>query len=181
MVAFSPRFAFLATLCTIAALSSAPISDAAVLRLRASDLASTEMASTHTNSEAATWMPRRSSHVVGDAPVLPLPQGLAGSQRKYADTRDRPSGSPSGGDAHDGEGVFEGHDANDSTYDDNGSVLKKSGKANAKVRISWISAHFLQSFSFMEQGRRWNSFRPITRLNESWFGGEYGTRSRYSH
>lgn len=144
MVAFSPRFAFLAMLCAIAAISSAPISDAAVLRFRASDIASTEMTSTNTNSESATWKPRRSSHVVGDAPVLPLPQGLGGSQKKYADTRNRPSGSSSGGDAHDGEGVSEGHDADGTTYDDDGSVLKKSGKAKARVRISRIRVHFFR-------------------------------------
>lgn len=126
MAAFSPRFALLATLCALAALSSAPISDAAVLRLRASDLASTEMTSTHACSEAATSMPRRSFHVVDDAPVLPLP---GGSERKYADMSDSPSGSLSGG----------GHESEDS--DDNGSVPKKGRKAKARVRISRIRVH----------------------------------------
>ena len=149
MAAFSPRFAFLATLCALAALSSAPISDAAVLRLRVSDLTSTEMTSTGTDSEAAAWMPRRSSHEVVGAPVLPLPQGPGGSQKKYAGTSDRPSGSPYGGDAHGEKDVFEGHDAEDSTYDDNGSVSKKSGKAKARVRISCTLVHCLQSFSFI--------------------------------
>ena len=149
MVTFSPRFAFLATLCALAAISSAPISDAAVLRLRASDLASTEMTSTHTDSEAGTWMPRRSSHVADDAPVLPLPQGLGGSQKKSADTSDRPSGPSSGGEAHGEKDVFEGQDAEDSTYDDNGPVSKKSGKAKARVRISRSRVHCLRSFSFI--------------------------------
>ena len=90
-------------------------------------------------------MPRRSSHVVDDAPVLPLPQGLGGSQQTYADTSDRPSGSPSGAGAHGEKDVFEGHDAEDS--DDNGSVSKKSRKSKARVRISRICVHCLRSFT----------------------------------
>jgi hypothetical protein len=137
MVALSPRFTLLAALCALVAITSAPISDAAVLPLRASDLASTEM----TLTQAATLSDRRSSHVVDGTPVLPLPEDIGGSQKKYADSDDGHSSSPSGGNLHGEKDGFAGHDTEDSTYDDGGAVPKKGGKAKVKVRNSPSLVH----------------------------------------
>ncbi len=134
MAALSPRFTFLAALCALVAISSAPISDAAVLPLRASDLASTEMTLTQAYSGAATLSDRRSSHVVDGTPVLPLPEDLGGSQKKYADSDD-------GRNLHGEKDGFAGHDTEDSTYDDSGAVSKKGGKAKVKVRNSRSLVH----------------------------------------
>ena len=107
MVAISPRFTFLATLCALAALSSAPITGAAVLHLpRASDLASN-----YAHSGASTFLSRRSSHVVDASPVLPLPKGLGGSQKKSADSGDSPSSSPSGDESHAEKDASTGHES----------------------------------------------------------------------
>jgi len=141
MVALSPRFTFLAALCALVAISSAPISDAAVLPLRASGLASAEMTLTQAYSGAATLSDRRSSHVVDGTPVLPLPEDLGGSQKKYADSDDGHSSSPSGGNLHGEKDGFASHDTEDSTYDDSGAVSKKVGKAKVKVRNSRSLVH----------------------------------------
>jgi hypothetical protein len=150
MVAISPRFTFLATLCALAALSSAPISDAAVLRLpRASDPASTKVTSAYAHSGASTFLSRRSSHVVNNSPVLPLPKGLGGSQRKSADSSDSLSSSPSGDESHGEKDATTGHDAEDSIHDDSSVVHKKGGEAKGKVRI-FATLRLL--FSFIRVG-----------------------------
>ena len=146
MIAISPRFTFLATLCALAALSSAPISDAAVLRLRASDLASTEVTSNYAQSGASTFLSRRSSHVVDDSPVLPLPKGLGGSSKKPADSGDSLSDSPSDDESHGEKDASTGHDNEDSTYDDSSVVHKKGGKAKVKVRILRLCIYCSHSF-----------------------------------
>jgi hypothetical protein len=133
MVALSPRFTFLAMLCTLAALSSAPISDAVVLPLRASDLASTEMTSNRGHSgAAATFFPRRPSQVLDDTPALPLPKGFGGLQKDPANSDDSPSGSPSGGDPHGEKDASAGEDSTDAG---SSAVSTNGGKAKAKVRI----------------------------------------------
>jgi len=137
MVAISPRFTFLATLCALAALSSAPISDAAVLRLpRASDLASTEVTSNYAHSGASTFLSRRSSHVVDGSPVLPLPKGLG--EKKSADSGDSLSSSPSGDGSHEEKDASTGHDSS--------VVHKEAGEAKVKVRISRPCVYCSHSF-----------------------------------
>jgi hypothetical protein len=148
MVTLSPRFTFLATLCALAALSSAPISDAAVLGLRASDPALADVASGRSHAGAATWFPRHSSHVVDDPPLLPLPKSPGESYKNYADSGDSPSSSgnkydqkiPSAGGSHGekGKDVSAGDGNKDSQYDDNGAVPKEGGK----VRVRIFRSHF---------------------------------------
>ena len=147
MVALSPRFTLLATLCALAALSSAPISDAAVLRLRAPDLASN-----YAYSGASTLLSRRSSYVVGDSPVLPLPKGLVGSQNKSADSSGGLSSSPSGGEPHGDKDVSAGHDTEESTDDDSTAVHNKGGEVKVKVRISRSRVYCFGLFSFIRVG-----------------------------
>ncbi|KAI0292286.1 hypothetical protein BC826DRAFT_446560 [Russula brevipes] len=169
MVALSPRFTFLATLCVLAAFSSVPISDAAVLRLRASDAGLTEMMSSNRQTGAAAWFPSRSSHAVGDPPVLPLPKG---SGKDFGDSGDGPSGSRSEDDrkTRAGRGPQEDKDAstgdNDehNPYEVNGAVSKKG--ENTKVK-----------------DRRWNPYNPIKKLSGSWFGDnhDYHARASYRH
>jgi hypothetical protein len=140
-LAISPRFTFLAMLCTLAALSSAPISDAVVLPLRASDLASTEMTSNRAHSGAATFFSRRSS--------LPLPKGFGGSQKDLANSDDSPSGSPSGGDPHGEKDASAGEDSTDAG---SSAVSTKAGKAKAKVRISRPFVRCFRLFLFVRIG-----------------------------
>ena len=151
MVTLSPRFTFLATLCALAALSSAPISDAAVLSLRASDPALTNMASGHSHAGAATWFPRHSSHVVDDPPILPLPKSSGKSFKNYADSGDSRSGldnkddqkSPSASGSHGEKDVPAGDRNKDSTYEDSGAISKEGEKV--EVRNSDLIVHDLQS------------------------------------
>jgi hypothetical protein len=134
MVTLTPRFTFLATLCALAALSSAPISDAAVLRLHASASALTNMASGHSHAEAATWFPRHSSHVLEDPPVLPLPKGSGEAIKNYADSGDSSGSSSSKGDrkipSPDGSRGEKEVSAGD---DDNGAVPREGGKVKVRV------------------------------------------------
>lgn len=105
MVALSPRFTFLATVCALAALSSAPVSDAALLRLRASDPALANMAPGH-------WLRSHSSSAADRPPVLsPLKSTPVESHKDLADSSDSPG----------------------SSGDDNGNVHAEGGKV--KVRI----------------------------------------------
>ena len=180
MVTLTPRFTFLATLCALAALSSAPISDAAVLRLRTSASALTNMASGHSHAEVATWFPRHSSHVLEDPPVLPLPKEFGESTKNFTDSGDSSGNSsskgdrkiPSTGGSRGEKEVSTGDNDNDPSYDDNGAVPREKGKV--KVRVSDIIIYHLQSSHSFEQGRRWNPFRPIRQLSELWFGGKLG-------
>lgn len=138
MVALSPRFTFLATLCAIAALSSAPISDAAVLRSRSSAPALANMGSSHSHAEAATWLPRHSSHVVEDLPVLPPPKSSGESHKVYADSGDSSSNKddrkiPSAVSSNGENDVSAGDGDKDSLYDDNGAVPKERGKVKVCI------------------------------------------------
>lgn len=167
MVTLSPKFTLLATLCALAALSSAPISDAAVLRLRASDPALTNMASGHSQAGAATWFPRHSSHVVDDPPVLPLPQTSGKSYKNYADSGDSRNSLgnkddqkiPSAGGSHEEKAVSAGDRNRYSPYDNNGAVPKEGGKV--KVRISDLIDHHFQSSLFVRIGSPLEPFPSV--------------------
>jgi hypothetical protein len=126
MVALSPRFTFLATICVLAALSSAPVSDAAVLRSRASDPALANMAPGH-------WFRSHSSRVADLPAVLPLPKIPVESHKKSADSSDSPSSSgnkndqkvPSAGGSHGEKDV--------SSDGDNGGVHEEGGKIRVRI------------------------------------------------
>ncbi len=134
MVALSPRFTVLTALCVLAALSSAPISDAAVLPLSTLDPALTNVASGH--------RPRsHSSHAADHPPVLPLPKGPGGSYKDYEDSGNSPTSSgnkgdqkiPHAGGSHGEKDASAGDEDKGSSYDDNGTVHVGGGKV--KVRI----------------------------------------------
>lgn len=122
MVALSPRFTFLATICVLAALSSAPVSDAAVLPLRASNPALANMAPGH-------WFRGHSSHVADLPPVLPLPKSPVESHKNSADSSDSPSSSgnkndqkvPSAGGSH-GEKDVSSDGVDDNVHEEGGKV-----------------------------------------------------------
>ena len=121
MVALSPRFTFLATFCALAAFSSAPISDAAVLRLRASDPALANMAPGH-------WF-RSQSSLVTDPPVLPLPKSPVDSHKKSADSSDSPSRS----DNKNNQNIPSHGDKGVSPDDDDGNVHEDGGKVRVCI------------------------------------------------
>ena len=131
MVALSPRFAVLATLCALAALSSAPISDAAVLRV--SDPALANMAPGH-------WFRSHSSHVTDVSPLLPLPKRPGESHKDDAGSSDGHSGSgnkdnqkiQSAGGSHREKDSSASDGNKGSSYDDNDTVHEEGGKI--KVR-----------------------------------------------
>ena len=131
MVALSPRFTFLATVCTLAALSSAPVSDAALLRLRTSDPALANMAPGH-------WFRSHSSSVADRSPVLPLP---VESHKDPADSSDSPSSSgnkndqktPSAVGAHGDKGVSTSDGKKDSSNDDDENVHEEGGKVRVRI------------------------------------------------
>jgi hypothetical protein len=126
MVALSPRFTFLATICVLAALSSAPVSDAAVLRSRASDPALANMAPGH-------WFRSHSSRVADLPPVLPLPKSPVESHKKSADSSDSPSSS---GDKNDQKVPSAGgsHGEKDVSSDgDDGGVHEEGGKIRVRI------------------------------------------------
>ncbi|KAF8498533.1 hypothetical protein F5888DRAFT_1689789 [Russula emetica] len=160
MVALSPRFTFLATICTLAALSSAPVSDAAVLRLRASNPALANMAPGH-------WFRSHSSLVADSPPVLPLPKSPVESHKNSADSSDSPSRSgnkndpkiPSVAGSH-GEKDVSASDGNKGSSDDDDNVHEKGGKV---------------------RDRRWLPSRSITRLSKLWFGDNHVHYSRAPH
>ncbi|KAH9066791.1 hypothetical protein EDB87DRAFT_460220 [Lactarius vividus] len=151
MVALSPSFTFLATLCTLTAISMAPISEAAVLQLRASHPPSkVTSAFDHTRPRAATSHDHYASSTVSRAglqeedkiyaPLLSIPKPTdvppknktnstegSGSLSSKSDRK-----SPSGGDLHEEEN------------DSEGSVSKKE---RAK-----------------DMGRRWYLQRPMEQL-----------------
>lgn len=140
MVALSPRFTFLATICVLAALSSAPVSDAAALHLRASDPALANMAPGH-------WFRSHSSFVADSPPVIPLPKSPLDSHKNSAGSSGGASSSrnkndqkiPSGGSSHGEKDV--------SSDDDGGNVHEDGGKV--RVRISDRVVHHLQLSSWV--------------------------------
>lgn len=153
MVTLSPRFTFLATICALAALSSAPVSDAAVLRLHVSDPALANMAPGH-------WFRSHSSRVADQPPVLPLPKSPVESHKNSADSSISPNSPgnkndrkiPSAGGSHGEKDV--------SSDDDDGNVHEEGGKV---------------------KDRRWNPFRSITRLSQLWFSDNHVHYSRAPH
>ncbi|KAH9967140.1 hypothetical protein BC827DRAFT_1171801 [Russula dissimulans] len=151
MVALTPRFTILATFCALAAISSAPISDAAVLHRRTLDPASMEKTSTHTRTGIASLFSRRSSYVAHGGPVLPLPKGHGASQKDYGDSpgsSDTESDEKTlSGSRHEETDVSAGAENEDSSYEDNGVISKKAGKFKAK-------------------DRRWNPFLPLRKMND---------------
>jgi hypothetical protein len=136
MVALSPRFTFLATFCALAAFSSAPVSDAAVLRLRNSDPALANMASGH-------WSRGHSSLVADHPPVLPLPKSPVESHKNSADSSDGPSRSgnkadqktPSAGGSHGDKDVSASDGNKGSLDDDNANVHEEGGKVIVRIFI----------------------------------------------
>lgn len=145
MVALSPRFTFLATICALAALSSAPVSDAAVLRLRASDPALANMTPGH-------WFRSQSSPVADHplGPVIPLPKKPVESHKDSADSGDSPSSSgnkndqkaPSAGGTH-GEKDVSTSDGKKGSLDENDDNVHEGG-GKVRVRISDLIVHHLQ-------------------------------------
>ncbi|KAH9167486.1 hypothetical protein EDB89DRAFT_2232352 [Lactarius sanguifluus] len=161
MVALSPSFTFLATLCTLTAISMAPISEAAVLQLRAPHLPLTEVTPTfdHTRSRAATSHDHYASSTdsrVGlqeedkiYAPLLSIPKPTDVPPKNKTDSTDGSGSlssksdrkSPSGGDLHGEEDDSEGDEDKHASHGDEGSVSKKE---KAK-----------------DMGRRWYLQRPM--------------------
>ena len=142
MVALSPRFTFLATVCALVALSSAPVSDAAVLRLRASDRALANMAPGHRFRS-------HSSLVADHPPVLPLPKSPVESHKNSADSSDSPSSSGNNKNDQKISSAGGSHGEKDvSSDDDDGNVHEKGGKV--RVRIFDLVVFHLQSFSLVQ-------------------------------
>ncbi len=158
MVALSPRFTFLATLCTLTAIFMAPLSEAAVLQLRASHPPSAEVASTfvHTRPRAPTHDhytlstdssadPQEEDKIY--APLLSIPKSADVPPKNKTDSSEGSGSSgsksdrksPSGGDSHGEEDVSEGDENKHASHDDQGSVSKKE-KAKDKVGCSLVSA-----------------------------------------
>jgi hypothetical protein len=125
MVALSPRFTFLATFCALAAFSSAPVSDASVLRLRASDPALANMAPGH-------WFRSQSSPQEGHSPVLPLP---VEPHKKTPDSSDNKNDQrvPSAGGSHGKKDVSAGDGSKDSSDDDDNNVHEEGGKVRVRI------------------------------------------------
>jgi hypothetical protein len=138
MVALSPRFTFLATICVLAALSSAPVSDAAALRLRASDPAFANMA-------PGQWFRSRSSLAADSPPVLPLPKGPVDSHKNSTDSVDSPTPSGnkndqkvlSAGGSH-GERDVTASDGNKGSSNDDDSNVHEGG---GKIRVGFFWSH----------------------------------------
>ncbi len=164
MVALSPRFTFLATLCTLTAISMAPLSDAAVLQLRASQHPSMEAASNfvHARPKAATSrgyytlsINSRSDHQEDKvhAPLLPLPKTADVPPKNKTDSSEGSGSSgsnsdhksPSGGDSHGEEDVSEGVRGMRPLHGEKSSVSEKEkstdkvGRSLAYVRTALIA------------------------------------------
>src|SRR5712671_542276 len=185
MVALTPRFTLLATICVLAAISSAPISDAAVLRRRALDPASIESGSTHTRIGTGSLSSRRSSHVAYGGPVLPLPKSHATSQKGYGDSSsssdtESDEKTLSGGSQHGETDVSAGAENEDSSYEDNSADSKKGGKVNVKVRIFGPPHAFLcnRPHSF-EQDRLWDPFLPLMKKMSELFSSTHNMRREH--
>ncbi|KAI0255998.1 hypothetical protein BJV78DRAFT_587279 [Lactifluus subvellereus] len=158
MVALSSRFTFLAALSTLATLSLVPVSDAAVLHLRASDAASTkvEVAQTlpaphgRTALADAHRFASRDAHkhvqIYDSPPVIPLPvpeipvapqKGKAGSDDSSGSSGSESDGKHlSDGSSHEEEDVPSGDKTKDAPHADTGFVSVKDKKAKGKVSIT---------------------------------------------
>ena len=149
MVALSPRFTFLATLCTLTAVSMAPLSEAAALQLHPPS-----MGVVYTRSRASTShghytlsTDSRADAQEEDkiyAPLLSMPNSVdvppknkANSSEGSGDSGSK-SDRKSGGDSH-GEDISEGDESKHASHDDQGSVSKKE-RAKDKVGFSLASA-----------------------------------------
>ncbi|KAH9074741.1 hypothetical protein EDB83DRAFT_1866086 [Lactarius deliciosus] len=163
MVALSPSFTFLATLCTLTAISMAPISEAAVLQLRAPYQ---EVTSTfdHTRPRAATSHDHYASSTDSRAgvqeedriyaPLLSIPKPTDVPPKNKTDSTDGSGSlssksdrkSPSGGDLHGEEDDPESDEDKHTSHGDEGSVSKKE---KAK-----------------DIGRRWYLQRPMKQLKD---------------
>ncbi|KAI9440666.1 hypothetical protein H4582DRAFT_2097482 [Lactarius indigo] len=165
MVALSPSFTFLATLCTLIAISMAPLSEAAVLQLRASRPPSMEVTSTfvHARPRAATSHDHHASSTNSRAdlqeedkiyaPLLSIPKPTDVPLKNRTDSNGGPGSlssksdrkSPSDGNLH-GEGDSEGDEDKHVSHGDQGSVSKKE-----KTK---------------DMGRRWYLQRPMKQLKD---------------
>jgi hypothetical protein len=146
MVALSPRFTVLATLCTITAISMAPLSEAAVLQLRASHPPSMEVMSTFPRATTSRDHYTLSSDSRADlqeedkiyAPLLSIPKPVGVPSKNKTDSSEGSGSSDSksdrsGGDSH-GKDVSEG-ESKHASHGDKGSVSKEE-KAKDKVGVS---------------------------------------------
>ena len=160
MVALSPGFTFLAMLCTLTAISVAPLSEAAVLQLRASRPSSMGVASTfdQTRPRAATSHDHytlstdsRVDHKEEDkiyAPLLSIPKSGDVPPKNKTDLSEGfgSSGSkgdhksPSGDDSRGEEDVSEGDESKHASHGDKGPVSKEE-KAKDKVECFFTEAY----------------------------------------
>ncbi|KAH8983160.1 hypothetical protein EDB86DRAFT_3106504 [Lactarius hatsudake] len=160
MVALSPSFTFLATLCTLTAISMAPISEAAVLQLRVPHQEVTSSFD-HTRPRAATSHDHYASSTDSRAvlqeedkiyaPLLSIPKPTDVPPKNKTDSTDGSGSlssksdrkSPSGGNLHGEEDDSEG---DEDKHGNEGSVSKKE---KAK-----------------DIGRRWYLQRPMEQLKD---------------
>ena len=155
MVALSPRLTFLATLCTLTAISMGLLSEAAVLQLRASHPHSMEVVSTFPGAATSHDHYTLSSDSRTDlqeedkiyAPLLSFPKSAIVPPKNKTDSSEGSGSSgsksdrksPSGGDSHGKEDVSEGDESKHASHGDKGSVLKEE-KVKDKVGCSLASA-----------------------------------------
>jgi hypothetical protein len=144
MVALSPRFTFLATLCTLTAISMTPLSEAAILRMQAPSM-EVRSTSVHTHPGATTSHDHytlstdpRADPKADDkiyAPVLPMPKSSKNkaSSSESSGSSGSKNDRKSGDDSH-GEDVSEGDESKHTSNGDQGSVPKKE-KAKDKVGV----------------------------------------------
>jgi hypothetical protein len=150
MVALSPRFTFLAMLCSLTAVSMAPLSEAAVLQLRTSHPPSMEVKSNfvHTRRRASTshdhYATSTDSRAVPQgedkiyAPLLPMPKSANVPPKNKTSASAGSSGSGGDSDRKSGDGS-EGEESQHVSHGDQGSVSKKD-QAKDKVKYSLASA-----------------------------------------
>ena len=126
MVALSPGFTFLATFCALAAFSSAPVSDASVLRLRASDPA---LAPGHSfRSQSSPVAP----------PVLPLPQIPVEPHKNSPDSSDNKNDQrvPFVGGSQGGKDGPASDGNKDSSDDDDDNAHEEGRKVRVRIFLS---------------------------------------------
>ena len=158
MVALSPRFTFLATLCTLTAVSMVPLSEAAVLQLRAPHPLSMEVSSTLVNTRPTAAASHdhytsstdsRADSQAEDkiyAPLLSMPKPVdvppknttnssegSGSSGSKSDRK-----SSSSGDSYEKD-VSEGDESKHASHGDKSSVSEEK-MAKDKVGCSFTSA-----------------------------------------
>jgi hypothetical protein len=149
MVALSSRFAFLAMLCSLTAVSMAPLSEAAVLQLRTSHPPSMEAKSSfdHTRRRASTSHdhyamstdsradPQGEDKIY--APLLPMPKSADVPPKSKTNANAGSGGSGGESDRKSGD-VSEGDESKHVSHGDQGSVSKKD-QAKDKVKYSLAS------------------------------------------